>query len=144
MIAQSWMAAAALATTIVAGAAGFAAGRDSGIKAEQAVRLAELGRALAAKDRAEQRIALAEQQAARRERQRQTEVRYVYRSIPQIVYADPVYRQRCIGADGVRLLDAAAAAANGTSAATAAGSAPAAPSSAADDRPGDGLPNDRR
>jgi hypothetical protein len=74
--------------------------------------LTQLTDAIDARYKAEVRIAELEKSNAERESHRQTEVREIYRAIPQIVH-DPVYRNVCIDADGVGVLDRAQAAASG-------------------------------
>lgn len=54
---------------------------------------------------------------------RQQSVREIYREIPTIIRGDPVYRNVCIGDDGVHALDRAAAVANGEPAGSPVGSA---------------------
>lgn len=109
---KPWLAliAAIVAAALLAGT--YAYGRSDG-RAIERDKQAEAKRAVEA-DRKErdQRVDQVGGGAAVEETQRQQNVREIYRE-SHTVTERPVYRNVCVDADGVRLLDRAAAAANG-------------------------------
>ena len=74
--------------------------------------LAALQRGLAAVQKVQGHIEQLQTRAAELEQQRQEKVREIYRDVPTVI-SKPIYRTVCVDADGVGLLDRAAAAANG-------------------------------
>lgn len=97
---------------LAAAAGGFVKGQQFATAKASQAKLGQLVEALSERDAAQQRVDMLERGAARRELNRQTEVRSIYVEVPKIVDR-PVYRNRCIDGDGVRLLDRAQAAAGG-------------------------------
>ena len=117
--------ASAVATGLI-GIAGFAYGVHVGSAQEQAAqkRLADAqGRKVAA---LQARIDAQALRAQATEYDRQENVREIYHESQKVIER-PVYRNACIDADGVGLLDRAAATANGEPVALAAGAAAAPP-----------------
>lgn len=106
-----------IAIAIVGGAylKGDSAGANRVLHRVERQELALRDAADQARHAAQARVDHAETEAALREGARQETVREIYRDIPTIV-TRPVYRNICLDADGVRLLDRAQAAANGTGA----------------------------
>jgi hypothetical protein len=112
MIGAPYLAAGAAIAIISSSAGGFFFGKHVAAGEAAKRQLTQLTDAIDARYKAEVRIAELEKGNAERESHRQTEVREIYRAIPQIVH-DPVYRNVCIDADGVGVLDRAQAAASG-------------------------------
>lgn len=97
---------------VAAAAGGFIKGEEHAqAKTDQAA-LHQLTNALSERDAKQKTIDTLESAAQARENDRQTQVREITREIPEII-SRPVYRNVCVDADGVRLLDKARAAANG-------------------------------
>ncbi|MDX3883620.1 MAG: hypothetical protein QHC65_04300 [Sphingomonas sp.] len=113
--------------------AAYAGGRMDGRKIEQAGELRAERAAEKARRDMQGRIDASATASAAREVQRQTDVREIHRETEKIVER-PVYAAACVDADGVRLLERAAAIANGERIAAPAGG----PGEAADAAQGDG------
>lgn len=123
MIGMPYLAAGALAATVAAGTGGFFFGQSYHAGKVAHRDLKALNQAIAERDAKQSQIDTLAGQIAGLEQQRQEEVRYVYQQVPKIIRGDPVYRNVCIGGDGVRLLEQATAIANGKGAGAAAGAA---------------------
>lgn len=126
MIGGGYLAAGVAAAILAASTASFFVGMDYGADSERAEQAEALEAALKDKSAAEKRIGELELAAQTRETERETVVREIYRDVPRIVTRD-VYRNVCIDADGLGLLDRAADAANGR---IDTGSAPSSPARA--------------
>lgn len=100
--------------------ASYVGGRMDGQKIEQAGQVRAERAAAKVRIELQGRIDASGTASAERETQRQSDVREIYRETEKIVER-PVYAARCIDADGVRLLERAAALANGASIAPPAG-----------------------
>jgi hypothetical protein len=106
----------------LAGIGGFAYGTRVGVQQEQAAQKRADDAARAERDKLQGQIdASAEAQQAA-EYERQANVREIYHETQKVIER-PVYRNVCVDADGVRLLDRAAATANGQSVEPSAGAA---------------------
>jgi hypothetical protein len=110
---------------------GVVAGRDH----VRAAMVKPLKRAAEQLHRAQGRIGEARLVIAREESERRQTAREIYVEIPKIIAADPVYRNRCVNDDGVRLLDRAADNANGRHTGGSAAGSGGAAEAAADGRP---------
>lgn len=99
---------------VAAAAGGFVKGEDyARAKVDQSA-LKQLQRAIQDRDEKQGKIDVIDATGQQRENARQVEVREITREIPKIIERDKiVYDRTCIDADGVRLLDRAAAAAGG-------------------------------
>lgn len=126
---KPWLALAAGAIAVALLAGSYWLGRADGTTIEQGKQAAiEKATADLRKER-EQLLGRIAGAAAARETERQANVREFYRE-SQTILERPVYRNICVDADGMRLLDRAAGAANGTdpgSAAAGTGQGPAGP-----------------
>jgi len=120
--------AAALAACI-AGIGGFAYGVSVGTAQEQAAQKRADAAAEAERRKLQGVIDAAEEHRQSAEYARQANTREITREVATVVER-PVYRSTCIDADGVGLLDRAAANANGEDLARPAGPAPASPEGA--------------
>lgn len=103
--------AGALAIAAAAGG-GFLKGEEVTKARRDQGQLHQLVQALDERDAKQKKIGELETAAQQRENGRQTIVREITREVPTVI-ARPVYRNECIDADGVGLLDRARAAANG-------------------------------
>ena len=112
MIGRSHLALAAALAACLTGAAGFTYGTSVGAAQEQAAQR----RADAARDaeraKLQGQIDASTERHQSAEHSRQNNVRTIYHESQKIVDR-PVYRTLCVDADGVALLDRAAATANG-------------------------------
>lgn len=129
-VAASHVAVAGLLLSVAAGLGGYLEGVRVGVaRVEAAQKRAQDAAAKARETRQDgiDRSALAHQTA---ETARRTETREIAHEVEKIVER-PVYRDRCVDADGVGLLDRAAAAADGAGVGNAAGPAAAAAPGAA-------------
>lgn len=122
MIGTPWIAAAALALSIGAGGAGYVHGVGIGKARQQLAHRAEADRQAARTLQLQAALDVATERAATAETARQQKVRSIARETHRIIER-PVYRSRCVDADGVGLLDRAAATANGQILPASAGSA---------------------
>lgn len=113
---------AALAACL-AGVGGFAYGTRVGVAQEQAAQKRAIDAAEAERSKLQGQIDASAQRHQSAEYARQASVREIYHDTQQIIER-PVYSNVCVDADGVRLLDRAAATANGEGVAPAAGAAP--------------------
>jgi hypothetical protein len=123
MISFSHLALAGALAACVAGIGGFAYGTRVGAEQEQAARKRADDAAEAERARLQGQIDAGAEAHQSAEYQRQTNVREIYHETQKVI-EHPVYRNVCVDADGVGLLDRAAAAANGQGLAGAAGAAP--------------------
>lgn len=131
-----WMAGGSLLLAVVAGFGGYSHGLGVGRDRAEAEQRKAVDRANAERDRLRTQIENAALLHLQADQQRQTINREIVRESSQIVER-PVYRTQCVDADGVRLLDRAAAAANGHSGApagAATGAAQGAPVGGGNDR----------
>lgn len=109
---RPWLAlvAGVVALALLAGA--YAFGRSDGVAIEQGKQAAAARAVEAERKSREQLVDQLGGASAAREGERQANVREIIRE-SHTVSERPVYRNVCVDADGVRLLDRAAAAANG-------------------------------
>ncbi|WP_189338381.1 hypothetical protein [Sphingobium sp. SCG-1] len=112
MIGSGYLAAGALALAAMTGAAGYFHGLDTGRSRERLASLQDVAKANAARDRLRGAIEQESIHHLSADQARRDTVREIIRESHQVT-ARPVYRNVCIDADGVRLLDRAQAAANG-------------------------------
>lgn len=106
----------------LAGIGGYAHGVGVGEAREQAAQKRADDAAEAERRKLQGQIDASAERHQAAEYARQSSVREIYHESQKIIER-PVYRNVCIDADGVRLLDAAAATANGAGIARAAGAA---------------------
>lgn len=111
MIGSRYLAAGALALAAMTGAAGYFHGLDTGRNRERLANLTSVEKANADRDKLRGAIEQESIQHLTADQARRDTVREIYRESHQITER-PVYRNVCIDADGVLLLDRAAAAAN--------------------------------
>lgn len=138
MIATPYLALGAAVSIALAATGGYFHGKHVA-EGEHAAKDLKQAQAIEAERQARQsRINELEVANAGLEAQRQEEVRYVYREIPKVVRGDPVYRNVCIGDDGVRLIDRATDIARRGGAEAPAGAADGSASGRPDDGSGDG------
>lgn len=137
MIGQPYLALAAAGAIAVAGVGGFFFGQDYHAGKVAKRELKSLTTMIAERDAKQARIDVLTGQVAKREQNRQEDVRYVYQQVPKII-RDPVYRNVCISDDGVRLLGEATAIANGQGRGAPAGGTGGAADARGDGRSGDG------
>lgn len=116
------LAALGLGLSVAAGAGGYFHGLDVGRQRERAATRKDIDAAIAARDRLRTLIEQAALKHLEAEQARQSNQREIVRESERIVER-PVYRSVCVDADGVRLLDRAAANANGEPSAASAGAA---------------------
>lgn len=116
------LAALALGLSGATWVAGYLHGLDVGRQREEAVTRKSIDAANAARDRLRTLIEQAVLKHLEAEQARQSTQREIVRESERVVER-PVYRSQCVDADGVRLLDRAAANANGEPAAVSAGAA---------------------
>jgi hypothetical protein len=126
----SHLALAGALAACVSGIGGFFYGTRVGVAQEQAAQRRADNAAEAMRRKLQGRIDASTERAQAAEYARQSGVREIYHESQKVIER-PVYRNVCIDADGVRLLDRAAAIANGQSVARPSGAAAAAPESAA-------------
>lgn len=107
-----YLAAGALLLAIATGAGGYFHGVDVGQAREQESQRKAVDKANADRDRLRTQIETAAIKHVEADQQRQATQREIIRESTQVVER-PVYRTQCVDADGVRLLDRSAAAANG-------------------------------
>ncbi|MES1985045.1 MAG: hypothetical protein V4461_08820 [Pseudomonadota bacterium] len=112
MIGAGYRAAGALALAAMTGAAGYFHGVDTGRNRERLANLTSVEKANAERDNLRGAIEQESIQHLTADQARRDTVREIYRESHQVTER-PVYRNVCIDADGVLLLDRAAAAANG-------------------------------
>lgn len=105
-----------------AGAGGYIHGLDVGRQRERAAARKDIDAATAARDRLRTLLEQAALKHLEADQGRQSNQREIVRESERIVER-PVYRSQCVDADGVRLLDRAAANANGEPTAASAGGA---------------------
>lgn len=130
MIGASHLALAGALAACLAGIGGFAYGTRVGAAQEQAAQKRADDAAAAVRRQLQGQIDASAQRHQAAEYARQANVREIYHETQKVIER-PVYRNLCIDADGVQLLDRAASAANGASLPGAAGPAPGAATSAA-------------
>lgn len=111
MIGSGYLAAGALALAAMTGAAGYFHGLDTGRNRERLANLTSVEKANADRDKLRGAIEQETIQHLTADQARRDTVREIYRESHQVTER-PVYRNVCIDADGVLLLDRAAAAAN--------------------------------
>jgi hypothetical protein len=129
MIGALHLAMAGALAACVAGIGGFFYGTRVGAAQEQSARKRADDAAEAVRMELQAKIDASSERAQAVEYARQSSVREIYHESQKIIER-PVYRNVCTDADGVRLLDRAAAAANGASFAE-----PSGPAAAASQRP---------
>lgn len=112
MIGGGPLAAGALLLAAASGLGGYFHGLDTGRMREREAQREAVDAALAARDRLRGQIEQAALLHLQADQLRQSTNREIVRESSQIIER-PVYRNRCVDVDGVRLLDRAAAAANG-------------------------------
>ncbi|KFL45555.1 hypothetical protein IL54_0964 [Sphingobium sp. ba1] len=112
MIGRSHLALAAALAACLTGAAGFAYGLSVGAAQEQAAQRRADAARYAKRAKLQGQIDASTEQHQSAEYSRQNNVRTIYRESQKIVDR-PVYSTLCVDADGVGLLDRAAATANG-------------------------------
>jgi hypothetical protein len=112
MIGLSHIALAGALAACLAGGTGYLHGMNVGEAREQAAQAREDKAIAAATRKLQGQLDAAGEQHAAAETARQGQVREIVRESKTIVER-PVYRNVCVDADGVRLLDRAAAVANG-------------------------------
>lgn len=122
MIGTSHLALAGALAACIAGIASFAYGVHVGTAQEQAAQLRETRAADAERLKLQGQIDASTMRAQAAEQDRQGAVREIYHESQKIIER-PVYRNLCIDADGVGLLDRAAATANGERSSASAGDA---------------------
>ncbi|WP_043974468.1 hypothetical protein [Novosphingobium sp. P6W] len=123
MIGLSHLALAGALAACVAGIGGFAYGTRVGTEREQAAQKRADDAAEAERDQLQGKIDSSAEGHQAAEYTRQANVREIYHETQKVIER-PVYRNVCVDADGVGLLDRAAAAANGESVGGAAGGPP--------------------
>lgn len=101
-----------LLLAVASGLGGYVHGLETGSLREREEQRKALDAATAARDRLRSQIEQAALLHLQADQLRQTTNREIVRESSQIIER-PVYRNRCVDADGVRLLDRAAVAANG-------------------------------
>jgi hypothetical protein len=112
MIGGGYLAAGALALSVASGIGGYFHGLETGEARERADNQRAIDKANAARDRLRELIEQAALKHLQAEQTRQSTSREIIRDSQKILER-PVYRNQCVDADGVRLLDRAAANANG-------------------------------
>lgn len=117
-------------TASAAGIGGFFYGTSVGAAQEQAAQKRADDAARAERDRLQGQIDASTERSQAAEYARQTNVREIYHESQKVIER-PVYRNVCVDADGVGLLDRAASVANGESVPGPAGAAPGAAEGAA-------------
>ena len=122
MIGRSHLALAAALATCLSGIGGFFYGVRVGTAQEVAATKRATDAAEAERAKLQGQIDASAQRHQSAEYARQSKVREIYHETQQIIER-PVYRNVCVDADGVGLLDRAAATANGEGLAPAAGAA---------------------
>lgn len=122
MIGFSHLALAGALAACLAGIGGFAYGTRVGAAQEQAAQKRADAAAEAERTKLQGQIDASAQAHQSAEYTRQAKVREIHHETLKVIDR-PVYRNVCIDADGVGLLDRAAAAANGKGVASAAGQA---------------------
>lgn len=125
MIGASHLALAGALAACVAGIGGFAYGTRVGTAQEQAAQKRADDAAEGERAKLQGQIDAGAEAHQSAEYARQADVREIYHETQKVIER-PVYRNVCVDADGVGLLDRAAATANGKGIAGAAGPAPAA------------------
>ena len=115
MIAGPYLAGGAALAIMASAIGGFFVGKDAGADGVRSDLLKKVAAETKAKDEAERKLGDLTLELVTRDQTRQTTVREIYRETAKVVQ-NPVYRNVCIDADGVQLLERAAAAANGESA----------------------------
>lgn len=123
MIGRSHLALAAALAACLSGIGGFFYGVRVGTAQEVASTKRAADAAEAEREKLQGEIDASAQRHQSAEYARQANVREIYHETQQVIER-PVYRNVCVDADGVGLLDRAAAAANGDGLAPAAGAAP--------------------
>lgn len=122
MIGPAHLALAGALAACLAGIGGFAYGTRIGIAQEQAAQKRADDAADAVRQQLQGQIDASAQRHQSAEYARQSSVREIYHESQKIIER-PVYRNVCVDADGVSLLDRAASTANGESLAPASGPA---------------------
>ncbi|MEE4451457.1 hypothetical protein [Novosphingobium resinovorum] len=122
MIGLSHLALAGALAACVAGISGFAYGTRVGAAQEQAAQKRADDAAEAERAKRQSQIDAGAQAHQSAEYERQANVREIYHESQKVIER-PVYRNVCVDADGVGLLDRAVATANGEGLAGAAGDA---------------------
>lgn len=112
-------------TTCAAGIGGFFYGTNVGAAQEQAAQKRADDAARAERDKLQGQIDASTERSQAAEYARQSNVREIYHESQKVIER-PVYRNVCIDADGVSLLDRAASVANGEGVPGPAGRAPGA------------------
>ncbi|WP_416462800.1 hypothetical protein [Sphingomonas sp. VDB2] len=107
----SHIALAGVVAACFAGIGGYAYGVDIGIAQEQAAQRRADAQAEKARQQVQRRIDASAEDHQAKEQTRQSDVREIYHESQKVIDR-PVYRNVCIDADGVGLLDRAAATAN--------------------------------
>lgn len=125
MIGKSHLAMAAALAACASGVGGFAYGTSVGRNAEVAAQRRADAAAKKVRDELQGRIDAAAIAAQSKEYERQQSVREIHNETVKIIDR-PIYRNLCIDADGVRLLDRAQETANGQSGTPPVGTAAAA------------------
>jgi wobble nucleotide-excising tRNase len=113
-------------TASAAGIGGFFYGASVGAAQEQAAQKRADDAARAERDRLQDQIDASTERSQAAEYARQTNVRKIYHESQKVIER-PVYRNVCVDADGVGLLDRAAHVANGAGVARPAGAAAGTP-----------------
>lgn len=131
MIGKSHLVLIAALAACASGAGGFFYGTSVGAAQEQASQKRADDAREAERKKLQSQIDASSEAAQGMEYARQGSVREIYHESQKIIER-PVYRNICVDADGVRLLDRAAATANGENLSPAAGPATAAAEGAAD------------
>lgn len=122
-IGVSHLALAGALAACISGIGGFFYGTSVGAAQEQAAQRRADHAAQAVQERLQAQIDASAERSQSAEYARQTNVREIYHESQKVIER-PVYRNVCIDADGVRLLDRAADIANGAGIAASAGAAP--------------------
>ncbi|WP_185829153.1 hypothetical protein [Sphingomonas ginkgonis] len=131
-----WLAGSAAIAVLAAAVGGYLEGKSAGVHQEEAAELKREREQQLSAERMQRSIDEYERASAQREAGRQAEVRYVYREVPRVVAGSPVYRNGCLDAAGIELLDRAAASANSEGGAATPGRSAEAAGSAANDGSG--------
>ncbi|WP_159977775.1 MULTISPECIES: hypothetical protein [unclassified Novosphingobium] len=133
MIGASHLALAGALAACLAGIGGFAYGVGVGATEERGAQARADAAAGKVRDELQARIDTSALRHQSAEYARQTNVREIYHESQKVIER-PVYRNVCVDADGVGLLDRAAAIANGEGIVASAGTAPGAAAGPADQR----------
>ncbi|MEO8722013.1 MAG: hypothetical protein ABI395_00600 [Sphingobium sp.] len=111
MKAYLYLGAALVSIGMIIGA--FFFGISTGVSREKARELAALEKSAADQAKKVETAQSGDLKAAAADVQRETTTREIIREVPKIIQGSTVYRNVCVDADGVRLLQRAVAAANG-------------------------------